>query len=84
MCTMLTQTIGRVVPASFLSLARQGLFFIPIVIGLPYLLAYATGLDPLLGIQMAQPLADIATAAVSVPVCVTVMRRYLKEPQKNS
>ena len=84
MCTMLTQTIGRVVPASFLSLARQGLFFIPIVIGLPYLLAYATGLDPLLGVQMAQPLADIATAAVSVPVCVTVMRRYLKEPQKNS
>ena len=85
MCTMLTQTIGQVVPASFLSLARQGLFFIPVVIGLPYLIAYAVpGADPLLGVQLAQPLADMATAAVAVPVCVTVMRRYLKEPQKNS
>ena len=32
MCTMLTQTMGRVVSASFLSLARQGLFFIPAVL----------------------------------------------------
>ena len=80
MCTMLTQTIGRVVPASFLSLARQGLFFIPFVLGLPYLIAYCLpGVDPLLGVQMALPLADMATAVASVPVCVVVMRRYLRE-----
>ena len=80
MCTMLTQTIGRVVPASFLSLARQGLFFIPVVVGLPLLIDYAIpALDPLLGVQAAQPLADMATAIVSVPVCVRVMKRYLKE-----
>ena len=80
MCTMLTQTIGRVVPASFLSLARQGLFFIPVVIGVPYLIAWALpALDPILGVQMAQPLADMATAAVSVPVCIHVMRENLQE-----
>lgn len=85
MCTMLTQTIGRVIPASFLSLARQGLFFIPFVLGLPYLIPYLVGgADSLLGVQMAQPLADLATAAVSVPVCVSVMRRYLKESAKNT
>ena len=85
MCTMLTQTIGQVVPASFLSLARQGLFFIPVVIGLPYLIAWAMpGADPILGVQMAQPLADICTAAVSVPVCVRVMRHHLRKDAKNS
>ncbi|MBE6806840.1 MAG: MATE family efflux transporter [Ruminococcaceae bacterium] len=74
MCTMLTQTIGRVVPASFLSMARQGLFFIPLVAGLPLLIR------GLLGVQMAQPLSDLLTAAVSVPVYLTVARRYLQEP----
>ena len=85
MCTMLTQTIGQVGPASFLSLARQGLFFIPVVIGLPYLIAWAMpALDPILGVQMAQPIADICTAAVSVPVCVFVMRKYLAKDEKTT
>lgn len=84
MCTMLTQTIGRVVPASFLSLARQGLFFIPFVAGLPLLIGYAfPSVAPIFGVQMAQPMADVVTALVSVPVCVVVMKRYLTEnPQK--
>lgn len=85
MCTMLTQTIGRVVPASFLSLARQGLFFIPLVAGLPALIAFALpAVSPILGVQLAQPLSDALTAAVSLPVCVTVMKRYLREEEKNS
>ena len=85
MCTMLTQTMGRVVPASFLSLARQGLFFIPLVIGVPYLIAWAMhSVDPILGVQMAQPLSDIGTAAVSVPVCVHVMRKYLAKDEKTT
>ncbi len=84
MSTMLAQTIGRVVPATFLSMARQGLFFIPIVIGLPLLIRVAfPALSPLLGVQAAQPLADIATSVVAVPVCMAVMRRNLTEkPQK--
>ncbi len=78
MCTMLTQTMGRVVPASFLSLARQGLFFIPLVMGLPWLIQYALpGLSPLLGVQLSQPLSDVATALVAVPVCRRTIRWYL-------
>jgi Na+-driven multidrug efflux pump len=85
MCTMLTQTMGLVVPASLLSLARQGLFFIPVVIGVPYFIAWALpAVSPILGVQMAQPMADIGTAAVSVPVCVMVMRRHLRKDAKNS
>ena len=85
MCTMLTQTMGRVVSASFLSLARQGLFFIPTVIGLSYFIAWAIpAVDPILGVQMAQPLSDIGTAAVSVPVCVHVMRKYLAKDENKS
>ena len=85
MCTMLTQTIGRVMPASFLSMARQGLFFIPLVAGLPALIAYALPeVGPILGVQLAQPLSDILTAAVSVPVYIVVAKRYLQEPQKNT
>ena len=85
MCTMLTQTIGQVVPASFLSLARQGLFFIPVVIGLPYLIAWAMpAVSPILGVQMAQPLADVCTAVVSVPICIRVMRHHLRKDAKKS
>ena len=83
MCTMLTQTMGLVVPASFLSLARQGLFFIPVVIGVPYLISWTTSaIDPIFGVQMAQPLSDILTAVASVPVCIHVMRKYLAKDEK--
>ena len=85
MCTMLTQTMGLVVPASLLSLARQGLFFIPVVIGVPYLIAWALpAVAPVLGVQMAQPIADICSAALCVPICVHVMRKYLAKDENRS
>ncbi len=78
MSNMMMQTIGRVVPASFLSLARQGIFFIPLVLVLPLLMRLVAGVDGALwGIQIAQPLADMLTFAVSIPMTVTVLRRYL-------
>ncbi len=82
MCTMLMQTIGRVGPASFLSMARQGLFFIPFVIGLPFLLSYAPlGVSAVFGVQVAQPLADMVTFAAAIPLCIRVLRRYLPEKE---
>ncbi len=78
MSNMMMQTIGRVVPASFLSLARQGVFFIPLVLGLPRLLMAVWGAEyGLVGVQMAQPGADILTFAVSIPMTITILRRYL-------
>ena len=78
MSTMLMQTIGRVVPASFLSMARQGLFFIPLVIALPLCIHYALpAVSPVLGVQLALPVADVLTSIVAIPVCIRGMRRYL-------
>lgn len=58
--TMLFQTIGRHKTATFLSLLRSGLCFIPLII----LLTNRLGL---LGIQVAQAAADVITFAVVVP-----------------
>lgn len=58
--TMLFQTIGRHKTATFLSLLRSGLCFIPLIIFLTRWLG-------LLGIQMAQAVADVITFAVVVP-----------------
>lgn len=79
MSNMMMQTIGRVVPASFLSLARQGLFFIPLVLLLPRLFPLLFGANTgLLAVQLAQPTADFLTFLASVPLTVYVLRRYLK------
>lgn len=61
--TMLFQTIGRHKTATFLSLLRSGLCFIPLII----LLANWLGL---LGIQMAQAVADVITFVVVVPFVI--------------
>ncbi len=74
MSNMMMQNIGLVGRASFLSMARQGIFFIPLVLGLPMLLS-ALGGEALLGLQLAQPLADVITFAVTVPLCVGVLRK---------
>ncbi len=81
MSNMMLQTIGRVGPASFLSAARQGVFFIPLVLLLPRLLLLFWDGGGLLGVQISQPLADILTFAVSIPLTVRVLRRDLKEKE---
>lgn len=63
---MLLQTIGKSREASILSFARQGLFFIPIILLLPHLIG-------LLGIQLAQPISDVATLILSIPMGLKVL-----------
>lgn len=65
---MYLQNIRRTVSASVLALARQGLFFLPLVWMMPQLWGLA-------GIEWAQPLADLLTFALSVPLGVTALRR---------
>jgi len=69
MSNMYLQTIGRTVPATFLAMARQGVFFIPLV----WLLSSTLGM---LGIQMSQMVADIFTLAFAIPIQLKVMREY--------
>lgn len=67
MSTMMEQNIGRTIPATFLSVARQGLFFTPAVLILPLLLGIT-------GIQMAQSVADFLTLLCAVPIHIHVLR----------
>lgn len=67
MCNMMEQSIGRTVPATFLSTARQGLFLIPAI----WILFACFGLT---GIQMAQAVADLLTLACAIPIHLYVMR----------
>ena len=65
---MLLQTTGKMWRASILGFARQGIILIPIVWILPPLIG-------IWGIQIAQPLADIVTFAMSVPMTMSVIRQ---------
>ena len=77
---MMLQTIGKVGKASFLSMSRQGIFFIPLVLGLPMLFLCLSGAaSALLGVQLAQPVADILSFAVSIPLTVGVLRTFREE-----
>lgn len=64
---MLLQTTGKVVRASILGFARQGIVLIPAVMIL-------TPLIGLLGIQLAQPIADLVTIALSIPMTIGVLK----------
>ena len=67
MSNMMTQSMGKTLPATFLSVARQGLFFIPMVLILPKFL-------DILGIQMAQSAADVLTLICAIPIQLTVLK----------
>ena len=73
MSNMMEQSMGRTVPATFLSVARQGIFFIPMVLILPLFLELA-------GIQMAQSAADVCTLLCAIPIHTYVLRHM--EPRK--
>ncbi len=66
---MLYQNIGRVFGATLLAVARQGLMFIPVVLILPRLFA-----DPLQGVYLAQPVADLFAFCLAVPLALRMLR----------
>ena len=67
MSNMMQQSMGKTVPATFLSIARQGLFFIPLVWVLNGLMGFT-------GIQLSQPAADAITFLCAVPIQLHVLR----------
>ena len=64
---MMQQSMGKTIPATFLSVARQGLFFIPLVWVLNGLMGFT-------GIQLSQPAADAITFLCAVPIQLHVLR----------
>ena len=69
---MMLQTIGRTVPATFLAMARQGIFFIPLV----WILSHFLGIT---GIQMTQMVSDLLTITFCIPIQLKVLRE-LSDP----
>ena len=67
LCNMLLQTIRKPVRAVILSSARQGLFFIPFILILPYLLG-------LQGVEMCQAAADLCSFLLAIPLTIGVLK----------
>lgn len=72
LCNMTFQAIGKSWTSTFLSAARQGTFFLPLILVLPRVIG-------LLGVQITQPLADLCTFLLCVPFAVAFFRRLPKE-----
>ncbi len=68
--SMLMQTIGKAVKASILSMARQGLFFIPLLFIASSSLSF---------IKVVQPISDVLTLIISLILTIFV----LKEMKEN-
>ena len=75
MSNMMLQTIGRPAPATFLAMARQGVFFIPLV----WILSAAFGM---LGIQMTQTVSDCLTLICAIPIQLKVLRELSASPDR--
>ncbi len=80
MSQMMIQSIGYGIRAFFVAIGRQGIFFIPMLLILP-------GYFGLLGVQMAQPIADVLTFVLSIIIAVPIIRdfnRKVKDMQLKS
>lgn len=64
---MMLQTMGIAGRATLLAVSRQGMFFIPAVLILESLFG-------LLGVQMAQPVADVLSFLLAIPLTTSVLR----------
>lgn len=69
MTNMLYQNIGRMVSASVLASARNGLFLIPAVLILPRVITPAVW-----GVYLAQPVSDVLAFAIALPLAIKMYR----------
>lgn len=72
---MMLQTLGIAGKATLLAASRQGLFFIPTVLGLEMLLG-------LTGVQMAQAIADVLSFLLAVPLAFSVLNMLKQKEQE--
>jgi putative MATE family efflux protein len=66
------QAMGKALPGLFLSVARQGLFYIPLLYTLNHLFADK-------GFLLAQPLSDFITLCISLCILTTLLRKELQK-----
>lgn len=73
---MMVQTIGEAVKASILAMGRQFLFYLPLL----FILEPVYGL---FGIQLTQPLADLLSFGLTIPIVISVLRGFKELPKEN-
>ncbi len=73
MANMIMQNLGFVGKATLLSIARQGIFFLPLVLIMPYLFGQT-------GLESTQSVADFLSAVCAVPLSLYVLK-YLNNKQ---
>ncbi len=71
---MMMQSINKPIRANILAAARRGLFFIPFL----FLLPHYYGLQ---GLEAAQPVADVCTFALTVPILTYTFRKFRQTEQ---
>ncbi|HKM04570.1 MAG TPA: MATE family efflux transporter [Lachnospiraceae bacterium] len=75
LCNMMLQAVGKSLSASIAAASRQGLFFLPIIWILPRLFG-------IVGIQLAQPIADVLAVLLTLPLGLSFLRQ-LKRDERN-
>lgn len=80
---MMLQNIGMTARATIVAMTRQGLTFIPCVLGLPLLISLFGG-EPVLGLELAQTCADVLAFFISLPIGLSVLSEMKKaEPPED-
>lgn len=74
LCSMFMQNIGRYFSALWISVARQGIFYIPLLFALPPLFS-ASGLSAQTGLFCVQPTADIASFIFGLMIVAGTMKK---------
>ncbi len=70
-CNMTFQAVGKSAKAAFLAACRQGVFFLPFIWILPSICG-------VIGMEAAQPIADVLTFLV----CLPVIHKFIKEMRR--
>ena len=72
MSNMMQQVTGKTVPATFMAMARQGVFYIPLILVLPLFL-------DVMGIQIAQAVSDTLTFLCAIPIQLYILKHIPKQ-----
>ena len=84
MSNMFTQSIGYGVRSTIISTARQGLFLIPMLLILPPVFERLPQTAGLLGIQLAQPVADVLSLGLTLVIVTGILRKLQTMPDKDN
>lgn len=74
-CNMTSQSTGKSLYATVISISQQGLFFIPIIVFLPKYLG-------LTAIQIGIPLANLLTFLISIPIGIKLLSEFSHQKSK--